>query len=805
MLRESRLSGTKKPFLLCAGSVFVIASIISLPATAQDASEELAVNDDTTVIYDPITVTARKRVESLQDVPLSIQAFTAEMLDDADIDNIQDLAGYTPGLTLFENVDRGYGQIFIRGLQNTPPRGDTTRELASVFIDGVFFTGGVSAINTDNIERVEVIRGPQSALFGRATFSGAVNFITKTPGNDFAANVRTLIASDDEYEVSGSVEGPLVKDILAGRISARYHEFGGQYTNSFNGGPLGEQQDMSYSGQLYFTPTNKWSAKLSATYLEQEDGPAASALVGRLPNHNFTAPNGDSFFRGEQGLDTAISQNPFPTDPSDILGIGPGFTFVPFDTLPEADRLSIRRNGLDREFVFVSLDTSYEFDGGHALTYLGSFSEEDAARLWDFELSPEDNYFGSRKTDSESNYHEIRFSSPDDQRLTWLVGASYFNQTLFERDPGAIFGGDIPFFPAVGDGQVVVAAGPRSIVNRDINTYAAFGSVSYDFSDQLSASFEGRFQNDELEDIVDPVAGTTLSGSTESFLPRLIAEYTPDPSLLLYASAAKGIRPTTINSQFAARPDTEQAALRAAFPELDIALLAPEETIWTYEIGAKKTLNDGRGVFNVNAYYADWTDSQDLRSLLADVDGDMIPDSTLVTINGADIEAMGVEIDGAYALTDELSVSGAAAWNHTELKDQDALVARFFLDESPPGNRLSSTPEYSANFAGTYRDALGSSGFDWSATLEGIYVGSRYASSLNLAETGSSFDLNLRFGLENDRYSIQFFGTNLTQDDTFESLASNADCATSASCLTRANEAILPTRRQFGIILSADF
>lgn len=781
-------------------SMIGVCSAALLASQAQAQQAATAGGGEVSVFGD-IVVTARKRTETLQQVPLSVQAFSAEALERSNISDVSALADFTPGLQLFENVDRGYGQVFIRGLQNTPPVGDTTRELASIFIDGVFFTGGVSAINTDNIERVEVIRGPQSALFGRSTFSGAINFITKTPGREFGASLNLLAATDDEYEVSASLEGPIIPDVLSARVSGRFRDFGGQYTYSLNGDPLGEEQDISASGQLYFTPGESFSAKITVSYLEQKDGPAASSLVSRLPNHNFTAPNGSTFYAGVVRQDSPIAQNRFPTNDADILGLTTSpLGFQPLDSLPGADRLGIRRNGLDRDYFFASLNLNYEFAGGHTLSYLGGYSDEKAARLWDFELSPEDNYYGQRNTDSTSHSHELKIASPDDSRLRWLAGLFYLNQELYERDPGSVIGVGFPFFPVkFAPGQAAVLPGPRVIVDRTVDNYAVFGSLAYDLSDQLTVSLEGRWQKDKLEDVLDPVAGTTLDGSTSAFLPRAIIEYSASPDVLIYASAAKGLRPTTINSQFTARSDAEKAIIRAEFPELTINELAPPESIWTFELGAKTTLLDGRAIFNINGYYSDWKDSQDLRSLLADVNGDGVPDSTLVTVNGADIEAYGLEVDGRLSVTPQFTLSGAFSWNNATLQGTDANITRFFLNTAADGARLSQTPELSGNFAADYRGDLGVADLGWFTRLEGIYVGSRYASSLNLAETGDSFDLNLRFGLENDRYSASIFVENLTQDKTFESLRSNADCATNAGCPTRANEVVLPNRRQFGI------
>jgi iron complex outermembrane recepter protein len=781
------------------------AASLALPMSASAAQQEA--NADAQLASAEIVVTARKRAESLQDVPISVQAFNAESLQASNILNLESLAAFAPGVQLFQNVDRGYGQVFIRGLQNTPPVGDTTRELASIFIDGIYFTGGVTAITTDNIERVEIIRGPQSALFGRSTFSGAINFITKTPGNDFSASLTATAATFDDYLVAGSISLPLVKDRLAARVSGRFRDFGGQYTNALDGQPLGEQRDLTLSGQLYFTPTERFSAKLSASYVKQEDGAAAAMLVGRNPTHNFTLPNGETIFRGTlRPTGAPPSQNSFPSDPAKIFAFPPIPISVPFNSTPGNDRLGLRRNGMDRSFFFASLAMDQEIGDSLTVSYLGGYSDETAERLNDFELSPEDNYYGSRRTDSRSHSHELRLVNANDSRLRFMFGLSYFNQDLFERDPGLIGGAGL--FGALGlpRGSVAVAAGPRVIVDRKINNYAAFGSLGYAISDRISLSLEGRWQRDELTDTVSRTTGQQISAATNAFLPRAILEWRPNDDMMVYTSAAKGIRPTTINSQFAGRTDAQKARIQAAFPELEIDILAPPESIWSYELGFKSTLLDGRMTFNANAYYSFWNDSQDLRSLLADIDGNGLVVGTLVTVNGPDIEAYGLELDTNIRVSPAFSIGGNFAWNHTSLKgnQSEAQQLRFLRQARPNGERLPQVPEFSGTAYMQYDGSLGTD-TSWFARAEGIYVGSRFADTLNLTETGASFDLNLRFGIQRERYGVTFFVTNLFQDDTFESLRSNADCASSTACAARAFEVMLPNRRQFGITLRANF
>jgi iron complex outermembrane receptor protein len=209
----------------------------------------------------------------------------------------------------------------------------------------------------------------------------------------------------------------------------------------------------------------------------------------------------------------------------------------------------------------------------------------------------------------------------------------------------------------------------------------------------------------------------------------------------------------------------------------------------------------------VNFYYSDWTDRQNLQSLLTDINGDGAPDSTLVTVSGSDVEIMGLELETTYLITPNWYASLTAAWNDSELtgNGQDANIARFLLQDSPSGQRLSQTPEWSGTLISQYTGSLDGSSMDWFIRGEGIYVGSRYASSLNLAETGSSFDVNLRAGVQNERYAVTAFVENVFDDDTFESIRSNADCATSTACALSAYEVVLPRERSYGVTLQVNF
>ena len=177
-----------------------------------------------------IVVTARKREESLQEVPLSITALTAQGLRDRNITNTYDLANATPNFSMTRNLGRRLEAPTIRGQFGTLL--NITGPNASFFVDGVYVSTTATNLSSNYVERVEVLRGPQAALFGRATFSGAVNYITRKPSNEFEGEVNLKIGDDERYEAAVWASGPLINDKLLGFVSAGLTSYGGEWRNN---------------------------------------------------------------------------------------------------------------------------------------------------------------------------------------------------------------------------------------------------------------------------------------------------------------------------------------------------------------------------------------------------------------------------------------------------------------------------------------------------------------------------------------------------------------------------------------------
>ena len=226
-----------KPLLITS------AIIAAYPVAAQ--TTPAAVGDSGEVV-----VTARRISERLQDVPLSIRALTGKDLEDRGIVNLSDLSLATPGLSYSPDFGRTAERPVIRGIsalrQEAP-------QPVSVFIDGVFVRDAALGLAIDDAVRVEIIKGPQSALYGRSTYAGAINYITVKPKGELNGKVSLTVAGDGERSVFGAVTVPIQQDMLSLRVRARHYEFGGQYTNLQTGHKLGNEKTNAGGLQVWLT------------------------------------------------------------------------------------------------------------------------------------------------------------------------------------------------------------------------------------------------------------------------------------------------------------------------------------------------------------------------------------------------------------------------------------------------------------------------------------------------------------------------------------------------------------------------
>ena len=755
---------------------------------------------------DEIIVTARKQETTLQDTPVAISTFDTEAIQAAGFQDIIDISKATPGLFIEPISDRN-------ARVNTNPRFrgitvDNSSPLlrtASVFIDGVYVAGGIQGLGAREVERVEVIKGPQSAIFGRNTFAGAINYVTKRPGEEFSGEFSALAATRDEYRVSGGVEGSIIGDVLTARVNASYDFDGGHYDNSFNSATdvralgfsfatftfeevdpapellvdeeqeLGEETTWSIGSTFAFQPNDRFNARFRATYYEDKDGPAAVARVGGTAAHNFGGfdqPGGgttETAFRGTliapDTVGASTTQN--------IYDVSVG---APLAAQGEFQDLGISFEdlggpGLKREALRLMFDASYDLNDNVTFDVLAGFNKEDFLYYIDFDSMPDlsFNTVGGRDTEDFSLEGRLSGTAFDD-RLIWSFGANYLDIEIV--GVGGFYDGlrNVWFSG--------IAGAPAS---TGAKTVAAFGSLEYEITDKFTAIFEGRYQEDEIsEDGVNEGLATPISpGKFKNFLPRFLLQYEPSIDTTLYANYSLGNLPGGFNPEVAELIPTQLAEFQGINP--GVTSTFGEESLANYELGWKQKLFDGDAGFNLAAFYMKRSDqifsgftfiSED--PALTAINGNETR-SVAFTGNGATTNIYGFELDSMVKASDYLTLEGSLAYIDAKISSYpEGAGAGDFTDvfgagTDPSGQVAPRFPAWTGSLSGTYMRPF-ETGFlgadaDWFLRGDLYYTGEFYDSNTNLAETPSAVDANLRTGIKRDNIRFELFVTNLFDED----------------------------------------
>jgi len=750
------------------------------PARAQNVMEE-------------IVVTARKTEESLQDAPLTITAFSDEQLESLSIATLEDLQLYTPGMSFFSFGNRTYGQITFRGMNNASIN-DPTQENASLFVDGVYYPGSIPSVVFNDLGRIEVIKGPQSAMFGRATFSGAINLVTAEPADEFRGTIRGRAAEYADYDVSLSLEGPVVSDRLAGRVYASYHDFGGDYRNALTGGRIGEEQDVFTSATFVLKPADEVNIKATVSNLDQRDGAPARQILG-IPFHNCGPFGGVN-----RGGNARLVCGTVRVDP-DVVALNP--------SMPAAAKqaLGYSKDGLDRSFKFGNLIADWDFADGYTLSSLTGYSDEEFEIAVDGDSTPTDNRYNYQNSDQTAFSQELHVSSPQEHRLKWLAGGSYFRQRrnfisrfIFGPANPAVIAGTSP------NGQVQ-AAQPN---NKVIKNHSLFGSIGYDITDQLSVSAEARWQKDRVDTVQQGANPLVLI--TKSFLPRFIVDYKPADNVTFYANVAKGNKPTQANAEVAQFSDARRQILADTF---SLFFSVPEETAWNYEIGIKTIWMDGRLNLDAAAFYIDWKGKQGRKVVQFDWNGNGRIDTNTVgndreqlnsqLFNAGDARNIGFEAAAQLALTERWAVGGNVSYVNNKFENlQDETYFYLFGTFDVGDSREGRVPQWNGSVNTSYQDRLTES-LDWFVRGDVAITGNRWEYFFNRAKTGVMKRVNLQVGVENETISVAAYGKNVFDSKVPSSIDRTLDSAFDPTNRAQAVSVDLPDRRQFGVKASYQF
>ena len=780
--------------LITFGSVIVSTTLVTTLPTGFARAQEIALEE--------IVVTSRKREESLLDIPVAVTAITAVDIEQRGIKDMSGIADFTPGLN-FEGLqvvrnDRRQNVFIVRGVSPDGPAAH--RNTTEAFLDGAAIANGAVAGLTD-IERVEIIKGPQSAYFGRSTFAGAINYITKTPSNEWNGRVTAEGGRFDSVEFTAAIEGPVVEDKLAFRLAGRFYDTDGQYINAANPTQkLGERTTKSLSATLYATPSDNFTAKAYFTLWKDDDGPGAQVVFNPVPPAFNCNPGVLQWICGEVPKPTAdqIAQNTvvIPFVQENLIENGADFNLIfdpPFNEDFGFERHAWHSNltldyTIPNADVTITSNTAYHQDHNDSLTDQDS---RDSSNLPNFlaafipNANPLNDWPFIIEDSHEDFSQEIRVASGTDQRFQWLVGANYFDQEVVLGVSTLSPFGFLQF---------------NDNTTRTVETIGVFGSAAYDITDELTLSVEGRWQSDKVTARLTPTA-PILEETFKNFSPRVILDYKPDTETTLYATFARGYRPGEFNPEVASLSPADQAIV---VQQSGAGIAAPEEKLDNYEVGYKATVFDGRAIINSSVYYMEWK-NRHLTTLVLLPDPANPTGLNIFAVRSAQglVELWGIELEGSAQITENLNFSGTFNVSDTSIKRDSCSICGQISGNADDaiGNRLPRTSKYSGSVSATYGDSLVGD-FDWYVRGDYIYNGNRFATPLNLARTGSSHRVNARIGTETEDVRIEAYVNNLFDNETYPGLMSQINL------LNFAEQTIggaLPDRRAWGVRATYDF
>ena len=664
-----------------------------------------------------VLVTARKRVENLQKVPIAVTALSAQDIADAGLMRLQDISQLVPNLTYLESNSNKFTNFTLRGISSGGGLGNDPA--IGVYVDEVYI-GRDSGFNGDllDIERVEVLKGPQGTLFGRNTTVGAINITTRKPGEELEAVALVDVGNYDYLRYGGLVSGPLT-DTLAGKLSAVRAERDGYLDNSF-GGTVNTVDYVTYRGQLLWEPSEQLQFLVTGNYRKDE-------------------ADGNNMITRTQG-----------------------------EPLNKKYRVSIPDPGFeDVKDTSFSLHIRYDLDAV-TLVSITAVQELEEAYSNDQDWSPLDDLTTSDTRDMESWSQEFRVESAGEGPFSWLAGAYFYHQefdTFTSPFSGTdtiyglfgltdLIGSGIPpssINPGFPDG---VAFSATSTIETD--SAALFANATYEFSERWSVTAGIRYSEDEKElDYVqesDPLAAGagfvpfTLQDDQDDdeWTPTLSVNWQPSEDVMLYAKYSSGYKAGGFNNS---------VSTSASLVSFDA------ETLDAYEAGLKSTWFSNRLRVNAAVFRMEYNDKQE---------SSFVAGAGFQQNNAGESTSDGFEVEVNWLAAPGWLLFGAVGY-------ADSTYDDYVVDENTDysGNTLTRAPEWTFN-AGVQADWEFGNGMSAIARLEYSYQDEFFTRASNdpFFSADSQNLVNARLGLAsaNRTWEATLWGRNLTDDDNINSI-----------------------------------
>jgi len=588
-------------------------------------------------ILDEMTVTARRKAENLQETPVSITALGTANLERIQATDLGDIQNSVPGLTLHVG-DASNAVIYIRGVGQIDSLAFADPGVG-VYVDDVYLGRAQgSFIDVYDVERIEVLRGPQGTLYGRNTIGGAVKFVSKVPDGEFAGKLEAAGGNYDQLRLKGSVNIPLQEDSLFMKAAVSYNGRDGYATNSVTGEDDGDKETLSWRVAFRALLSDDLTFDLSVDQSEDDSD------TSRTPNRETVV------------FGVAASDEPFEVD---------------------ADF-----NDLNRLKTFgVSAKLNYDVNEQLSLKSITAYREMNYDTHLDLDATDQP-FFGVFVDEDQDQFtQELQAIYEADSGWSFVGGLYYLREN--DVTMSGIFGPAIAFIS-------------NSINDQTNTSWAAYGQADIPLSEQLTLTAGIRYTHEKKEfmriqeffgadtPLVPPIGeglratDVTVEETWDDVSPKIGLDYQVNEDHLIYASVSKGFK----SGGFDGRSNSAAEAVP----------FEPEK-LWAYEIGSKSTLADGKATLNVAAFYSDYTNLQ-LSSFVAD---DMGAFSALFTNAGA-ASFKGVEIELAARPVPSLNLTGSVTFIDAQYDEYIGPGGADISDQRTPVN----TPEWTLFFAADY-------------------------------------------------------------------------------------------------------
>ncbi|AXT40125.1 TonB-dependent receptor [Alteromonas sp. BL110] len=723
--------------------IATLALAVSAAFSSSVLAQEAASTEKKEASLEQITVTAQKRTQSIQEVPISVATLSGEKFESlfSGGEDILALAVRVPGLYAESSNGRVAPRFYIRGLGNTDFDLAASQPVSIIMDEVVMENVVLKSFPLFDVQQVEVLRGPQGTLFGRNTTAGIIKFDTVKPTQDVEGYAKAGFGSYGTMNFEGAISGGLT-DELSARLSLLSQERDDYIDNAFTGenDAIGGYDEKAYRLQLLWEPSADFSALLNVHGRELE----GTASIFRA----------NVFTKGSNELNANYDRETVYYD-GDLQGDGIDNNPQEYDGFGASLKLEYDMD----EVTFTSISAIETADGSSLGDVDGGFNRADGTSgpgFIPFSAVTQDNL-----DDLEQYTQEFRFASNTTDALNWQLGAFYYDASFNVTSIDGFFGATTVF--------------------HENQTWAVFGQTSYQVNEKLNVTGGIRYTHDSKSLVVGDqnVNGFALViGAAEvqdyenidvddgqtSF--ELSANYRVTDDMSVFARYANGFRAQTIQGRDVAFEGSPS--------------VADAETINSFELGIKSDLFDDSLRLNAAAFYYTVDDMQ-----FSAIGGG---NNFTALVNADKGEAYGFEVDAQWLATDELTFTAGYSYNHTEIKDDsltvspcgtsaaDGFTGNCTVTDPRPdgfvasidGNPFPQAPESIFNFTARYTIPMGDDG-EFFVFTDWAFQGETNIFLYEAVEftTDDNFEGGLRIGYENfaHNYTVALFGRNITDED----------------------------------------